>query len=163
MAGGDALAAVALVAGGDHPRQRLANPRPGDGLHQVVEGVQVELERADGAVLERRHEHDRGRLGEAADDTRELEAVELGHAHVEKQGVVGTLGELAQRLAAAAGELDLGHVGRRLEHPREVLERWPLVVDRQHPQRPPHAARTPGRNFGSVIVTVVPLPGELSI
>ena len=48
-------------------------------------------------------------------------------------------------------------VDRRLraQHPREVVERGPFVVDGEDL----HAARTPARNFGTSIVTLVPWPG----
>jgi len=52
---------------------------------------------------------------------------------------------------AVAGGKDQGHLA--CANPAdEILERRQLVVDGQHP----HAARTPARNFGSVITTVVP-------
>ncbi len=52
-----------------------------------------------------------------------------------------------------------------VEQPRQVLERGSLVVDGQDPQARAvaHAARTPARNFGTVIVTVVPRPSRESI
>ena len=51
----------------------------------------------------------------------------------------------------------------RVEHPREVLERGALVVDGEDAQAVVgHAARTPARNFGTVIVTAVPRPGPLA-
>ena len=61
--------------------------------------------------------------------------------------------------------MDLRDGRGRLEHAHEVRERGLLVVDREQPQPvgPVHAARTPARNFGSVMTTVVPSPFSPSI
>ena len=66
----------------------------------------------------------------------------------------------AQRLAAAVRARPPRRPRRAAQQPREVGERRPLVVDGEDraARRPAHAARTPARNFGSVIVTVVPSP-----
>jgi hypothetical protein len=89
---------------------------------------------------------------EAPQHARELEAAEPRHPHVEEHGVDRrAVAEGHQRLLGRGRRLDALDRGRGLEHPHEVLERWQLVVDGQHL----HAARTPARNFGSVITTAL--------
>ena len=62
-----------------------------------------------------------------------------------------------QRLLARRRRVDLLDRGLRPQHPREIVERGPLVIDGEHAER--HAARTPARNFGTSMRTVVPSPG----
>ena len=125
-----------------------------DRLDQVVERGQ--LERVDRRVVERRHEHDRRRALEPPQHARELEAVEPRHAHVEEHGVDRrAVAERDERLLGRRGRLHALDRGRGLEHAHEVLERGQLVVDREQLAQ---AARTPARNFGSVMTTVVPRP-----
>jgi hypothetical protein len=152
---GERLVGVGRLARGGvarGARDRLVEPPPRDRLAQVVDGG--ELERVDGGVVERRDEDHGGRALEAAQHARDLEAVEAGHADVEEHGVDAALGERHQRLLGRGRGVDAVDGRRRREQPHEVLERWQLVVDREDP----HAARTPARNFGSVITTVVPRP-----
>ncbi len=70
--------------------------------------MELELERADSAILVRGHEHERRRVGELVEHARELEPVDLGHPHVEEDRVETVVGKRAQCLAAAVGDRHLG-------------------------------------------------------
>ena len=131
-------------------------PPPRHRLDEVVDGR--ELERVHRRVVERRHEHDGRRPLEPAQHARELDPVEARHPHVEEHGVDRlAVAERQQRLLGGRRRVHVLDGGRGLEHAHEVLQRGPLVVDRQHAHQ---AARTPARNFGSVITIVVPRPSS---
>ena len=125
--------------------------------------MQVVLERADRAVLVGADTNtSAGGSAKRSSTLAELEPVELGHPHVEEDRVepVGRRGSAAPRRRCRRTTTSR-HRGEPSQQAREVVERGPLVVDREHAQaRPAHAARTPARNFGSVIVTVVPRPAR---
>ena len=129
-------------------------------MTQVVE--RGELERVDGRVVERGDEHDGRRPLEAPQHARELEPAEARHPHVEEHGVDRrAVAERDQRLLGRGRRLHALDRRRGLEHAHEVLERGQLVVDGAASLG--HAARTPARNFGSVITTVVPVRRGLDL
>ena len=115
----------------------------------------MDLEGLDRRVLVGRDEDDGGRVGEAGEHARELHAVQAGHPHVEEERVEALGAHAQERVARGVDAVHAVHALARAQHAREVLERGPLVVHGEDP----HAARTPGANFGTVITTVVPSPG----
>ncbi len=139
----------------------LREALPRHRLHQVVDGA--ELERVDRSVGMRRDEHDGGTLFEPAEDARQLETVELGHAHVDEDRVVRPRAELAEGRRAARRHVDLADARQAAQQARKIGERGLLVVDGEDAEALAHAARTPARNFGTVIRTTVPWPGVDSI
>ena len=113
-------------------RERGVEPVARDGLDEEVE--RLDLERLDGRVGVPGEEHDLRRIVEAAQQPRELDALDLRHPHVEQQHVEAALAQAQQRLAAAAGGLDARHARRGLEQALDVRQRSWLVVDGQHDQ-----------------------------
>ena len=103
-----------------------------DGLDEEVE--RLDLEGLDGGVGVAGEEHDLGRVVEAAQQARQLDALDLGHPHVEQEHVEAPLAEAHERLAPAAGGLDAAHARRALEQALHVRQRARLVVHGQHQQ-----------------------------
>ena len=123
------------LEGHHHPLRR-------DGLQHVVDRVHVEG--ADRVLVEGRHEDD-GHV--AAEQLQHLEAVELGHLHVEEQQVGGEVVHGLHRLeavAALAYDLDATGTGQVLAQQRA---RRLLVVHDHDAQRPARRGRgkLPGR------------------
>ena len=106
-------AALGVVA--SDALERLLDARARDRLHQVVERLQAVFEDGDGAVLEGRHEHERGRVGEALQRLSELEPVDARHPHVHEHHVELVLTQHPQRLGGAARQHDVFDVRRGLE------------------------------------------------
>ena len=100
----------------------------------------------------------------------ELDAVEVGHADVEEDRVVGLARGLEQRVVAAERALHLAHGREAAQQPGEILELGVLVVDGE--DRQPVGAHTDPassgcgispRRLGTVITAVVPSPTSDSI
>ena len=101
-------------------------------------------------LVDRGEEDDRDALGllAAADDLGGLVAVHAGHVDVEQDHRELALEEVAQRLVARRGDLDLGEV---LEHGADGEQVVVVVVDDQHPRRGAPASApppSPGRRRG---------------
>ena len=89
----------------------------------------MQLECVHRRVVIGRDEHQLGRRGEAAQHPAELEPVEVGHADVEEDRVVGLGRGLDQRVVAVVGALDLLDARGVAQQPRQILELSALVVD----------------------------------
>ena len=153
-----------LDAGGlRHAGDGLGEPRRPHRLEQVVDGPQ--REGLHGGVVVRRHEDDRRRDGETAQDAGELEPGQPGHADVEEHAVDRCVLERLERRDGVAGRAHLLHPRVGAQQVGELVERGRLVVDGEQPQRGRRrheAARTPGLNFGTRTVTFVPAPTAVS-
>ena len=81
---------------------------------------------------------------------------------------IGAAVEFPQRRGGVAGAVHLADIGVPVEQIGQLVERGRLVVDREHRQRPaahpnaPPLARTPDRNLGTRITTLVPAPIAVS-
>ena len=125
----------------------------------------MEVERLDRVLLVRGHEDDRRWLLEPAEHLGELQAAEPGHLDVEEDRVDVGLAEDPQALGRGDRGDDLGDPLVGGEQEAELVERGLLVVDQQHPEtgRPAgHWTLTPGANFGTRTITLVPAPGAVS-
>ncbi len=79
----------------DDPAHRLREPLLAQRLEQVVDGTEVE--RRDGPVLVRGHEHHRRRVRELSEDPRQLQTVEPGHVDVGRNRIDAAVPQNAQR------------------------------------------------------------------
>ncbi len=109
------------------PLDRVLEPATADRLSQEVE--RAELERVDRGPVVSAHEHELGRRGEPSEDPAELDAVEVRHADVEEDRVVGLARDLEQGVVPAVRALDLVHRREAPEQPGEILQLGVLVVD----------------------------------
>ena len=95
----------------------------------------------------------------------ELEPGEAGHLDVEEDGVDLALVQRAQCLGGGVARHDLADAHVLFEQELQLVERRSLVVDDQRPGVvlvPAGHAVTPGANFGTRTVTLVPAPGAVS-
>ena len=115
-------------------------------------------------LLVRRDEHDRRRFLEAAEHLGELQAAESGHLDVEEDRVDIALAEDPQALRRGDRGDDLADPFVGGEQVAELVERRLLVVDQQHAEPRPWGGHTltPGANFGTRTITLVPAPGAVS-
>jgi hypothetical protein len=105
-----------------------SEPRATDRLHEVVE--RGRLERAHRVVVERRYEHhQRIRRAERRED---LEAVAVGHLHVEQHEVGLLPSDRLERLGPGRALRDHGDVRELREHPAQAARRERLVVGQHH-------------------------------
>ena len=149
-------------------RRTASSRRSGaDRFEQVVQGA--DIERGDGLVVVRRHEHHRGPVREVGEHTRELDPGQAGHVDVEEDRVDRALVEFPQRRGGVAGSVHLADVGVRLEQVGQLVEGGRLVVDGEHRQAGHLLTRThlrwpetPDRNLGTRITTFVPAPIAVS-
>ena len=152
----------------DHAAYRFGEPVLAHRLEDVVDGVQ--LERLDGVLLVGGHEDDRRRRPEPGQHLREVEAGQPRHLDVEEDRVDVEVLQDPQRLGGRVAGEHAADPRVALEQERELVERRPLVVDDEHPQQADigrhcvgaHWACTPGANFGTRTITLVPAPGAVS-
>ncbi len=150
---------------------RLLHASAGNRLAQIVQGMQ--LEGLNGAAVMRADEDQLGGAGEAPQHAGELETVQVGHADVEEDAVVGLAGDERQRFATVGGAFHLAHVRRAAQDPGEIVQRGALIVDGEQHQsfaaHIPALARAPTTvvdspvRLGTLMVTVVPRPSCDSI
>jgi hypothetical protein len=127
--GGVARALGARLRLAHHALHGLRQPLAADGLEHVVECRQ--LERLDGVLVVRGHEHHDGRVV-ALQVARHLEPGEVGHVDVEERGVGLGLRDQRQRLTATLGHAGHLHVLVLGQQPLQVLARTRLVVGDHH-------------------------------
>src|SRR5262245_6293836 len=137
--------------------ERTIQPNWLDRLQEVVD--RVHLERLHGVLVVRSREDDAWTGGQPFHD---LKAAQPGHVDIEEQHVGAGqchLLEPALGIGLPAHDLD---TARRLQHPRETLERQRLVVDEIRANRAPdcHASSRPARGIATVI-SVPPSRGTI--
>ena len=110
------------------------------------------------------HEDDRRRSLEARQDLRQVEPGQAGHLDVEEHRV-DLLGlQHPQRLGGGVGPADLTDARVTAEQEGELVEGGTLVVDDEDLESVHAWAHTwtPGANFGTRTITLVPAPGAVS-
>ena len=151
------------AAGLDHPAYGLGEALLAHRLEDVVDRAQ--LEGRDGVLLMGGHEDDRRRRPEAREHLRQVEPGQAGHLDVEEDRV-DLLGlQHPQRLGRGVGAADLADAGVAAEQEGQLVEGGSLVVDDEHLElRRQWSAHTwtPGANFGTRTMTLVPAPGAVS-
>jgi hypothetical protein len=146
------------TAGLHHPAYGLGEALLAHRLEDVVDGAQ--LEGRDGVLLVGGHEDDRRRGLEAGQHLSEVEPGEAGHLDVEEDRV-DLLGlQHPQRLGRGVAAHHLADAGVAAEQEGELVQRRALVVDDEDLERC-HTC-TPGANFGTRTITLVPAPGAVS-
>jgi hypothetical protein len=106
----------------------MLQPFPGDGLEQVIEGL--DLEGANRVIIVRGHEHGHGHALDA-DLFDDFEAAHRRHPDVEHHDVGPPLPDHAYGLPAAAAFQDGADLGIAGEERAQVVARQGLVVDDQ--------------------------------
>ena len=163
----DRRAARGAVGRGEaaDPVERGGEPFGGDGFEQVVDGA--DLVGGRGVLVEGGDEHDRGRLGHAREERRQLHAVHPGHRDVEEDGVEAARLEQPHGGERVGGGLDLLDAGRCGQQAAQLVEGRADVVDGEHlhdarSAARPHCATTPAWKRGSRSTTRVPASGAVS-
>jgi hypothetical protein len=112
--------------------KRLLEALAADGLQQIADGLRVE--RLERVLVVRSREHDRRRVLERAQMSRDLDARHARHADVEQHDGRFHLGDLRERIGAVRADVGDAATRQLLDEPLQALARRLLVVDDQDAQ-----------------------------